>query len=106
MTHRAKPSRAGNYGANIALSNRARVKAFFERYIGATNTECSDALKLSPMAVGRHVAAIRATWEGKATFKLRATRLSVPKTSKANTKRGQHGAGRDTNKDRSRDAEV
>ena len=105
MTHRITPSRTGNYGAGIGRSNKERVKSFLERHIGATNLECADALNLSPMAVGRHVAALRAEWEAKATFKLRKPHPSrIVKTGTG--KRGQHGAGRDTSKDRSRDAEV
>lgn len=45
-----------------SAENRARVRDFLRRYIGATNRECADALGLSELAVGRHVRAIRAEW--------------------------------------------
>lgn len=49
-------------GAKIGRANREAVRRFFAEHIGCTNVEAAMALGLSIMAVGRHVATIRAEW--------------------------------------------
>ncbi len=49
-------------GAKIGHENREAVRQFFASHIGCTNVECSKALGLSIMAVGRHVATLRQEW--------------------------------------------
>jgi hypothetical protein len=49
-------------GAKIGHENREAVRQFFVDHIGCTNVECAAALKLSVMAVGRHVATLRGEW--------------------------------------------
>ena len=50
-------------GIEEGRRNREAVRAFFTAHLCATNVECSKALGLSIMAVGRHVEAIRAEWK-------------------------------------------
>jgi len=94
MTHRVPSKRIGWFGAEIGRDNKARVRDFFERHIGATKSECASALGLSPMAVGRHIIAIRAEWEPTAAFKLGHQYPSKRHASE----RHKHDAGRTRNK--------
>jgi predicted ArsR family transcriptional regulator len=50
-------------GARIGSENREAVRSYFANHIGCTNKECSAALGLSVMAVGRHVARLRREWQ-------------------------------------------
>lgn len=43
-------------------ANQEAVRRFFAEHLCATQSECAKALGLSPMAVNRHVKAIRAQW--------------------------------------------
>lgn len=52
----------GQSGHSIGAANRQSVLDFLTAFPGITNREISKALELSEMAVGRHVAAIRAAW--------------------------------------------
>lgn len=45
--------------------NRGRVRDWFAAHLCGTQRECAAALDLSPMAVNRHVQAIRAEWTKK-----------------------------------------
>jgi hypothetical protein len=49
-------------GAATGQINRNRVRQYFATHLGCTNVECGRALRLSTMAVGRHVASIRSEW--------------------------------------------
>jgi len=42
--------------------NRERIRMWQTAHPWGTQSECAKALNLSPMAVGRHVKAIRAEW--------------------------------------------
>lgn len=52
-------------------SNREAVREFYLEHVGCTQRECSAALKLSEMAVGRHIASLRLEWEAKVKRKPR-----------------------------------
>ena len=43
--------------------NLKAVREFFRRHPGAKQSDCSKALGISVMAVGRHVKTIRAEWQ-------------------------------------------
>lgn len=45
-------------------ANRERVREWFRLHLCGTSRECAASVGLSEMAVGRHVKAIRAEWEG------------------------------------------
>lgn len=45
-------------------ANREAVRAMLATYLGISQTEIAHRLQLSPMAVNRHVRAIRAVWGG------------------------------------------
>lgn len=47
----------------VGAQNLIRVRAYFASHLGCTNVECARALGLSIMAVGRHVATLRANWQ-------------------------------------------
>ncbi|WP_394031286.1 winged helix-turn-helix transcriptional regulator [Xanthobacter autotrophicus] len=47
-------------GDNIGADNRAAVRALLVSHLGISRREIASRLGLSPMAVTRHVAAIRA----------------------------------------------
>jgi hypothetical protein len=49
----------------MGAANRSAVRAWFAAHLCGTQRECARALNLSPMAVNRHVAAIRAEWKDK-----------------------------------------
>lgn len=49
-------------GARLGHDNREAVRAWLLNHVGGTNRECSAALGLSIMAVGRHVAKLRSEW--------------------------------------------
>jgi hypothetical protein len=49
-------------GRELGDINQRRVEQFFRDHLCATNVECSKALGLGVMAVGRHVKTIRQTW--------------------------------------------
>ena len=49
-------------GAKIGKENRERVRQYFLDHVGCTNLECSVALGLSTMSVGRHVHRLRREW--------------------------------------------
>lgn len=51
--------------AELGAANRSAVRAWFAAHLCGTQRECARALNLSPMAVNRHVAAIRAEWKSK-----------------------------------------
>lgn len=46
----------------LGRANREAVRNFLSTYLGCTRVEIAKALKLSPMAVTRHVSAIRGEW--------------------------------------------
>lgn len=48
----------------LGQENRAAIKALMATHLGISRKEVSERLGLSPMAVTRHVAAIRAEWGG------------------------------------------
>ncbi|WP_394118237.1 winged helix-turn-helix domain-containing protein [Xanthobacter lutulentifluminis] len=52
-------------GYKIGADNRAAVRALLASHLGISRREISERLGLSPMAVTRHVAAIRAEWGAK-----------------------------------------
>lgn len=54
--HRPSP------GAQIGAQNREAVRQYFAGHIGCSNVECAQALGLSVMAVGRHIATLRRAW--------------------------------------------
>lgn len=58
-------------GERLGAVNREQVRVFFRGHIGCTQRECAAALKLSEMAVGRHIAKIRLEWEAKVKRKPR-----------------------------------
>lgn len=47
---------------DLGPANRERVRRFFAAHIGAKQTECALALRLSRNAVNRHVRDLRAEW--------------------------------------------
>lgn len=49
-------------GHKIGADNRAAVRALLASHLGITRVEIAERLGLSPMAVTRHVAKIRAEW--------------------------------------------
>lgn len=49
-------------GYKIGADNRAAVRELLATHLGISRQEISERLSLSPMAVTRHVAAIRAEW--------------------------------------------
>jgi predicted transcriptional regulator len=53
------------YASQIALgmNNRARVLNWLRDHPGGTNRECAAALGMNVCVIGRHVKAIRKTWE-------------------------------------------
>lgn len=51
--------------AKLGEDNRAAVRALLASHLGISRAEIGDLLGLSPMAVTRHVAAIRAEWGAK-----------------------------------------
>ena len=55
----------GRYGRAIGDANRAEIRALMKRCLGISRVEMSERLGLNIMAVGRHVASIRAEWGGK-----------------------------------------
>lgn len=57
--------RKNSPGARVGEENREAVRRFFAEHIGCTQWECARALRLSTMAVGRHIATLRAEWEPK-----------------------------------------
>lgn len=48
----------------LGEKNRAAVRALLASHLGISRTEIAGRLGLSPMAVTRHVTAIRAEWGG------------------------------------------
>ena len=46
----------------LGQQNLERVRQYFRLHPCATQVECAEALKLSTMAVNRHVKQIRAEW--------------------------------------------
>ena len=62
-------SNCGNVGRAIGDNNRDRIKTYMLEHIGATNVECSKAIGLSVMAVGRHIKGMRAEWRQKIPLK-------------------------------------
>lgn len=48
----------------LGNKNRTAVRALLESHLGISRTEIAAKLGLSPMAVTRHVAAIRSEWGG------------------------------------------
>ena len=59
-------TRYRNPGEAIGALNRADVRRWFREHLCGTQRECAAALGLSPMAVSRHVASIRAEWRQEA----------------------------------------
>ncbi len=53
---------AATHQLELGRANLERVRTFFSEHLCATNQECAKALGLGVMAVGRHVATIRAEW--------------------------------------------
>lgn len=53
---------AATHQLELGRANLERVRAYFREHLCATNRECAYALGLGVMAVGRHVATIRAEW--------------------------------------------
>ena len=49
-------------GYKIGADNRAAVRALLASHLGISRREIAERLGLSPMAVTRHVATIRAEW--------------------------------------------
>jgi hypothetical protein len=49
-------------GYKIGHDNREAVRTYFASHLGCTNRECAQALGLSVVAVGRHVAKLRREW--------------------------------------------
>ena len=47
---------------NEGAANKEAVRIMLSTHLGISRVEISKALKLSPMAVTRHVASIRAEW--------------------------------------------
>lgn len=56
------PEFINHHQVQAGRENLAAVRAFFEAHLCATQRECAEALGLSPMAVNRHVRAIRDEW--------------------------------------------
>ena len=52
----------GQRGGDVGAHNYPIVKAWFLAHPCGTNREASEALGLSPVAIGRHVKRIRAEW--------------------------------------------
>lgn len=50
---------------SIGEANREAVRALLSSHLGITRVEIAEILKLSTMAVTRHVTAIRAEWGAK-----------------------------------------
>lgn len=50
-------------GAITGEKNREAVREWFRTHLGGTQAECAADLELSPMAVNRHVKAIRREWK-------------------------------------------
>jgi DNA-binding transcriptional regulator LsrR (DeoR family) len=46
----------------VRQKNFERVKRWYKTHLGCTQKECSEALKLSPQAVCRHVKELREQW--------------------------------------------
>jgi hypothetical protein len=73
------------------------VRRFFEDHLCATQAECAKALSLSPMAVNRHVKAIRAEWKASPTHVTGALRvladdrISLPEKAAAASALTQRG---------------
>lgn len=53
---------AATHQLELGRANLERVRTYFREHLCATNRECAQALGLGVMAVGRHVATIRAEW--------------------------------------------
>ena len=51
-----------NPGEALGHMNLRRVRNWYSTHLGGTQRECAKDLCLSPMAVGRHVATLRAEW--------------------------------------------
>ncbi len=49
-------------GDKIGAENLHRVRQWLADHPGGTQRECAKALKLSSMAVGRHVKTLRSEW--------------------------------------------
>lgn len=49
----------------LGATNRAAVRALMVTHLGISRVEIAERLDLSPMAVTRHVTAIRGEWGGK-----------------------------------------
>ena len=56
---------AGERGVDVGRHNHPIVRAWFLAHPCGTNREAATALGLSVVAIGRHVAKIRAEWGGK-----------------------------------------
>lgn len=55
---------AGNWRqVELGAKNRVAVRRWFETHLCGTQSECASELGLSPMAVNRHVRAIRSEWK-------------------------------------------
>jgi predicted ArsR family transcriptional regulator len=50
-------------GYKIGHDNREAVRTWLTAHLGGTQRECAAALGLSVLAVGRHVATLRAEWK-------------------------------------------
>lgn len=50
-------------GVEIGEKNREAVRQWLATHLGGTQAECAADLRLSPMAVNRHVKSIRAEWK-------------------------------------------
>lgn len=61
----------------IGEENRRNVRMLLAHYPGISRAEIAELLDLSPMAVTRHVAAIRSEWGGK-TLPTRRGRIASP----------------------------
>lgn len=55
----------GSPGLELGAENLARVREWFSKNLGGTQTECAEALELSVMAVNRHVKTLRAEWRNR-----------------------------------------
>ena len=60
-----RKSNGSSPGRIIGERNRDLVDKFMRAHVGATNQECSHALGISAIAVGRHVATLKAEWKTK-----------------------------------------
>lgn len=47
----------------LGEQNQKRIREFFQTHLCATARECSEALNISEMAIGRHVKEIRKEWK-------------------------------------------